>query len=716
MSKFLKKQHNYKNLVDPINQYVKVAANFIKKTKELDDNIEVIESKIKKLLKEKFEIKNPKVKFRERDLKGDVTTKTTSLYSYIKYPKKTGHIIVPSFTVYFKPEVKRSLHSDFIDENVKERNKHKKLAFKYEIEGEIELFKKHNTIQKTKKIFNNSLSGAYASSGTILYNPSAHYTLTSITRCVSGTGNSQSEVIISGNLHLATPEIALNYIATIITFMNRHKLLEIVKKYNLYIPTPEEVLSLLLKSTRKYWQSKSEEEYLLNFLKRLSKLELVWVAYLNNLYAIREFNSDLLREFFDLTLRKPDISKIDTPKEEMVKFLNDHPEYLNMLHHLRADVLMGKEPIYDKLELNDIKELYGSLKYAIEAFDKFDDLLTTFLMTDLLPINIAYIKNMLREVIVLSDTDSTCATYEDWVEWYFGENKFSVEGMATTGVIMTITATAVDHGIKVFAANMNIPKDRVHGIAMKNEFYWDVFVPTNVSKHYFADYWIKEGNVRKSPKNETKGVNLLAPNAYSKVRDLEDWLRNDIFRRVRNKEKIPMRKYLKKVMLMEKEIIEKVYQGSADVLRLDKIKDKDAYKLDQYHSPYFHYLLWQRAFSKKYGNAPDPTFVALKVNVTTDSKTRFKEFLNSLEDEEIKEGLISIMKEAGKDSIGTFRFPLANVMEKGLPKEVIPFIDIDRIVFDNCNPLYMVLESIGYYKKPKTKILDIELELAEELE
>ena len=715
MSKFLNKQHDYKNLIDPIEQYLEIASTYISKKKGISK--EEAKERIRKYIKENKRYKNPKVKFRERDINGNVEIKVTSLNGYIKYPKETGNIMVPSFTVYFKPEIKKSLHSEFIFENVQERNYHKKLAFKYEMEGKIDLFKKHNTIQKTKKIFNNSLSGAYGSNGTILYNPSAHYTLTSITRCVSGTGNALSETVISGNKHFATPEIVLNYLSTVITFMDRDKVRYAVEKYNLHIPTPDEVMDMVLKSSRHYWKSAVYEKKIYDFILTMDDLERVFVTYLNDLYHMRIYNEDLLRDLFDIVLTKPDISKIDIDKEEMIKTLEENKEYLNMLHHIRADVLMGKKPVYKELDENDIKELYGSLLKAKEGFEKYDDLLTTFLLTDLLPINIAYIRNMLRECIVLSDTDSTCATYEDWVIWYYGENKFGPEGMAATGVIMTIATTNIDHGIKVFASNMNIPKDRVNLIAMKNEFYWDVFVNTNVSKHYFADYWIKEGNVRKSPKNEIKGVNLIASNVYSLIRDVRLWLINDIFKQTRLKNPIPIRDYLKLTIASEQLLIQKVLNGSPDVLRLDKIKSEDSYKLDRYKSPYFHYLLWQNVFASKYGNAPDPMYIAAKVSVLLDSKNKIKTYLNSIRDRypDFVSNLEAFLSEANKTSLGSLKLPLANLIEKGLPEEIIPILDLDKVVFDNCNVLYMILESIGYHKLTKTKISDIEISLLEEV-
>jgi len=715
MSKFLNKSHDYKNNIDPIEQYIKVSSVYISKKKNIP--IEEAEQKIRDYIKTNKRYKNPKVKYRERNLKGDTEIKVTNLNSYIQYPKRTGNIIVPSFTVYFKPELKKSLHSEFIYENVAERNMHKKLAFKYENEGKIDLFKKHNTIQKTKKIFNNSLSGAYGSSGTILFNPSAHYTLTSITRCVSGTGNSLSETVISGNKHFASPDIVLNYISTVVTYTDKDKINKIKNKYNLHTPTIDELMDMVLKSTRYYWKSAVKEKYIYDLLSTLTSEERLWLMYLNDLWHMRKYNENVLRDLFNMLLKRPNIDNINLPKDEMVEILNNHKEYLNMLHHIRADVLQGKNPVYGLLDENDVKELYGSLMAAKEAFEKYDDLLTTFLITDLLPINISYIRDMLREVIVLSDTDSTCATYEDWVIWYYGENKFSIEGMAATGVIMTLATTSIDHGIKVFAANMNIPKDRVNLIAMKNEFYWDVFVNTNVSKHYFADFWIKEGNVRVKPKNEIKGVNLIASNVYNYVRDIRLWMMNDIFKQVRNKQPIPIETYLKITLAVESLIIQKVMEGSPSILKMDKIKGEDSYKLDKYKSPYFHYLVWQAVFAKKYDNAPDPMYIAVKTPVTTNNKRKINEFIEVLkqQDEEMAKGFEVLLKDANKTAIGSLKLPLANLLEKGLPEELTLILDLDKIIFDNCNVLYMVLESIGYHKLPKTTLSDIELSLLEEI-
>ena len=57
---------------------------------------------------------------------------------------------------------------------------------------------------------------------------------------------------------------------------------------------------------------------------------------------------------------------------------------------------------------------------------------------------------MLRDSIVLSDTDSTCGSYDKWVNWYYGEDVFHAESIGIAGAIMTINNQIMDHFIKVF--------------------------------------------------------------------------------------------------------------------------------------------------------------------------------------------------------------------------------------------------------------------------
>ena len=48
---------------------------------------------------------------------------------------------------------------------------------------------------------------------------------------------------------------------------------------------------------------------------------------------------------------------------------------------------------------------------------------------------------------------------------------------------------------------------------MKNEYKFDVFVPTQVAKHYYASIGCQEGNLYKAQEPEIKGVHLKSSNA-----------------------------------------------------------------------------------------------------------------------------------------------------------------------------------------------------------
>ena len=77
-----------------------------------------------------------------------------------------------------------------------------------------------------------------------------------------------------------------------------------------------------------------------------------------------------------------------------------------------------------------------------------------------------------------------------------------------------------------------------------------------------------------------------------------------------------------------------------------------------------------------------------------------QEFLNNMENEDIKIKLQEFMTRYGKDVLGTFRLPVTIVSTHGVPEELHSIIDIERVIKDNCNVFYMILETLGGYRKP----------------
>ena len=690
----------FQNDVYPVNEYIEQASFFIHK--QLDIPLEESKQYVKSTLKD-FKIKNPTTKYYYKQDNGDKIIREDKLTDYIKESLNSGDIIVPSFTTYYSPSKQKSIHSDFMDYNTKRRSIHKKAAFKAKQDGDMDKFLYNDVMQKTMKIFNNSLSGAYASKSTVLRNPSAHYTLTSMTRCVSSIGNALTESIVYGNKHFKDYDTVINYITTIITNMKRSDVEYCIHKYKLHIPTPENIMDSILYSTKWYWDDKELENKILDYLKKLDDTERVAVLYTNDLWHLKMYNEELMRNFITKVINNNPEPNNDI---SIMKNITETMEIL--VKFICYEDLRGKNVNYDELKDTEIGNRISSVAHNVmKIFTAYSKLFKTFLFTNTLPPTIAYIKDMFRQCIVLSDTDSTCGSYDKWVEWYLGRLSLSEEAIPITGVIMSINSMVVEHGLRILSKNMNLPKERMEILKMKNEFYWPVFISTNKNKHYFANVLVQEGNVFKEPDLEIKGVHLIASAVDQTISKSIHAMIREINTKLTNNEKISLKHYVDYIVSLEEQLLKRIDQGDVSIYKKDSIKEAKAYKLGAELSPYINHLLWKEVFEEKYGSPGEPPYMTIKIPTTLDTKRKMSDWLATVHDEDIRNKLMAFLHKYNKPYFGTFRPPLAIVKSKGLPEEFINCINKERIVLDNLNSAYLVLEALGYYKKNDTIISSI---------
>jgi len=692
---------DYSTGLNPVSEYVSQAASALSKNngKSIKEN----KVRVKKLIKLCKPV-NPIVKYHNQDDDGNKTIEEVPLTDYIKDTIDDGQIFAPSMTTYIHPSKKRSLHAEFLEENISARKKDKHNAFKYKQLGDEDKYQYYNTLQKVRKIFNNSLSGAYASKSTTLYNPSAHYTLTSTTRSVTSIGNAITESMLSGNKHFKDSATVFNYISSVISKIDLDNVSKVIEKYGLKIPTVESVYESIMKSASRYWENKVVEKKIFSYLSNLTDVELASVMYVNDFYNLRVCNNELIRDMISklservTTGSTDNLKDIDTASEGVV----------NLVHHVCSEDIKGKTINYKELVGTEVLMVLGSTtKHIMDTLRYYEDLIKAFFVTDILPPTIAYIKDMLRDNIVLSDTDSTCGSYDEWVKWYFGSIQYGPKPTAVSAAVMTINTQVMDHYLKVFTANLNIDKKDVELIKMKNEFYWDVFVPTNVSKHYFGNIMIQEGNVYEKPDLELKGVHLIASNTSKRVRDVGYKMIDDINLDITSGRGIDLYKYVKIAADTEREIIKSINSGSTDIFKVDQIKEESAYKLGRDKSPYLHYLLWNEVFADKYGSSGEPTYMVINISTKLSSKRKMNEYLDSIEDADIREKLTKFLQVRGKESLGTFRIPLLIASENGLPKEIHDAIDYYRVITTSMNIIYLVLEAFSFFRKPDMLISEM---------
>ena len=697
---FKRKPEEYTRSIEPIQEYMNQAITYVSRRNKISR--EEAEKAIKAKIKLSRPI-NPIVRFNHQQPNSDMQEESVKLTDYLKDIKDNEEVVAPSFTTYKQPKEAPSVHADFLQFNVARRKENKNLAFKYKQEGIKDKETYHNTLQKVMKIFNNAMSGAYASKSTMLYNPSAHATLTSTTRCLSSIGNAISESVITGNKHFRNPEIVYNYITSIISNTKQQLVESTLSLYKLTVPTVDNVMDMIVENIKFYWRSPLIEKDLREYLSCLDGWELAAILYTNDMHNIRALNDKFCRDMVDALIEQK------TGITEDPTYLTKSAEGVEILSKIiNAELIKGMNVDYKALQGTEVlSSLASTAKNICEVLLKYKLFFRCFFTSDILPISIAYIKDMIRKCIVLSDTDSTCGSYQEWVEWYFGKVDFSHKAVCVASAIMTITTQAMDHNIKIFTKNMNVDPSRVENLKMKNEFYWNVFVPTNVSKHYFANTCIQEGNVYREPDLELKGVHLIGSAVdQNYVKEIHNMIR-DINLKISTEGQISVYPYIEKVASLERSIIEKIKSGSIEVYSMANIKDPGSYKQSENDSPYWHHLLWENVFSAKYGSPGKPPYMIAKIPLTIDSNRKLNDFLSNIKDETIKFNLQAFLLKSDKKTLGTFRPPVLIAGSKGIPEEFVSYIDINRVVLDNLKSAYLVLEALGFYKKDDRLIIDM---------
>ncbi len=687
---FILNNKEYKTNLFPEEGYNRQMAKVIQL--ELGCDLQTAQDELKGIL-ETSDVKDPLVAHYDRDKNNDRVPKQVPLTQYIRDTIKRNEIIVPSFTTYISPKKFKALDNGFILENLSYRTKYKKISKLAKVKGDEQNYKKYDVLQKVKKLFNNSVSGSYASASTIKFVPSAHYSLTTMTRCVASIGNAITESMVSGNRHYSRPDVIYNHIAALVSNIDQIEFKTVIDKYEFYCPTSEEVLQVVLRSSKPYWKDEAENIKLLDFINKLNEVERAIVVYVNDFYHLRVFNPEKIKKLLNILLRR-----VPNPQGDPAEIVDNAIDFTsNLAKHILSKDIRGKE-INTKVLKNSslLKLLAGTIENLEDKFPKIQDLISTFYVTDVMPIDIGNIKDFFRECIVLSDTDSTCATYDEWVTWMYGKVEFSSRATGLSALIMTFATQTMNHYLKILTVNMNADLDDADLLKMKPEFYWEVFNTANKSKHYFAQVNIVEGNVYKEPELELKGAHLIASKVPEIYRKIAHDMMIEINNTVTSNKSIDITSFVTRVAEVERDILNKVRKGDTSVLKKERINDEKAYAKPGMDGDYSHYLLWDEVFAPKYGKADVAPIMVSTVNLKLDKDNRFKKFVDEL-DGALGERFKEFVKVRKKKTFGTFRIPNLIGITKGIPEEVIPFIDEYKVVKNNCNVFYNILEILGFF-------------------
>jgi transcriptional/translational regulatory protein YebC/TACO1 len=706
---FLKDAKAYKRDIDPFKNYIEQTAFYLSKMKGKDEEYYSRVLRERLITKKDTGFNNPVVDYYERNEVGDKYPTQTNLSGYIKSVIANDEILAPTFTSYLPPKVERSLLVDFIDENKRLRNLAKKAGFKAKMLGDMETFIMKNNEQNNKKTYNNAMSGAFGSKGSVLYNPTGHSTLTSTVRTESSVGNALNEKIVSGNRHYRNLDVTLNNIIVLAKYVDKPLLSSVVSKYKLHVPTIEETIECVEKSTRPYWVDSIAFRKISSFIEKLDDLERVSIVYTSDLFHLRKHNSDFIRVFLTELSRKQTVSdNRNRTIEEIESGIHLCDEgIVNYGHQICLKEAKGIGKDYRKTSLENARIIYDTCQNVTKVVSDYLDFIKAFFLTDHLPASTAYIRSMVRQTVVLSDTDSTMFSVDDYVKWYFGELVFTDEAYGIAGGVAYLATQCVAHCLALFSANLGVEESKMFDIAMKPEYVFPVFAQTPVSKHYFTMKTVQEGNVFKEPELEIKGVHLKNSASPKSIIDPAHQRMEDILKSVARGEKISLVSEIKNVANQERSIINSVLAGEIEYFKRSKIKNPEAYTKGAEESPYWHHMFWNNVFKKHYGEIEEPIYLCIKIPTILNNRTAIQNWLASIANIELRNSLSEWLVKYNKTSLPTMYLSQDYVRAFGIPKEIKEIMDVKRIALDLTVVYRLVLETLGYCPKPDKLIMDL---------
>lgn len=698
---FVWPKEKYVRHLDPIEDWVEQSAFFLSRMKGGSEEEYV--AKLKESAKAgKLGLKNPQVVYFRKKENGDRELARTTLNGYINTIKKNKYIVAPTFTAYCSVEENESPLGLELEQNGKDRSVVKNQAIEFRRLGDMVNFGIYNNEQNNIKINSNSLSGLFSSIWSVFYNPTGHNTLTSITRMETSISNGFNEKFLSGNRHYHNYDEILRNI-NFLAFMARDRdIKSVMEKYRLVYPTVEQTVDAVMKSAVKYIPDPSIRAKLTNYVSKLTDEERASIVYTNDFYHIRKYNEGFVRRFFERMLAKASTEEIENPKE----ILKGTEELLlNYIHVMFLDLTVMYNRDYDDYPKEGLYQMANTAKKCRETMFAYLDFFLCFFSTRDMPNEVPIVRELQRESVVLSDTDSTMFSTDEWVIWYYGKHTMRKESFAITYLLSYIGHSAIVHLLAHFSSIIGVAPKELHRIGMKPEYFFPVFLQTAVAKHYAAIQLIQEGRVFKEPVFEEKGVHLknssvdkeiIAGSIGSIRRFLVD---------VMEEKDVSLKDIVREIVEFEVSIRDEIMASNTKYFKSVVIKTADSYSLGEYQSPYWNYLNWQEVWAEKYGPTEPPIYLAYQVPLAIPNKTIQRDWLAAMEDRELAGRIESFYAKSGKNNIvANLYIPQDVVDERGVPKEILDIVDIDKIILSLTKPRRMLLEALGWYIKPDTPV------------
>lgn len=693
MNPFIKPASHYKRDLNVVANYHRDMAMFLHK--RTGDPLEQCMQHVLTVTAPEGELplQHRPVRCLTRKKNGDRKAEVVTFNDYLKDIVENNRLFSPALTVYQHPTEKVSVLAEYIEGNIIGRAKVKEEEKEAEMAGNHELKSQKSNEQTTYKIANNSLSGGQCSPHTILYNKSAHSSLTSTCRSATSYGNANNEKFLCGNRHYWAADVVKANIISIINHTDMVLLQQVVDTYSLVYPSIDDVMGAITYSTNLYWRDAKQVAEIRMLVSGLTDLERAAFLYVGDLYHLAKHNDSVVRTLLGKLSSKATVPA-ENPDQPIKAMDNDLKAFVSLLCAKELDgqtikVLRETNPHgYGIMAATAVNVKNVLVEYQL--------LIDGLWVTDNVPSSVAYIRDSIRRTAVTSDTDSTIFTVQDWVQWYCGEITFDETAMAIDYTMVYLASQAIIHVLAKLSTTLGVVPEKLNVLAMKNEYAFPIFSLTPMAKHYYAYQSAREGNVKKVMDTEIKGVYLKDSNCPPAIMKQVGETINEIMDTVIAGRKVSINKLYAQIGGIEQDIYDTIIKGSSDFLAGAPVNAKDSYS-SKGSTPYTHYELWQHVFAPKYGDAPEPPYRAVRVSLDINNRTELAAWLGSLEDQQLAERFREWLKMRGTGAISSLLLPQPIVEHVGVPPEVVAAMNIRKLIYSTVRPFYLVLESLGIY-------------------
>lgn len=657
------------------------------------------------------ELKDPRVMFISQRKRGNRTKETSTLSSLLEEITKDQNLILsPSLIAYQRPEIVKSLLSEFLFGNVNKRKSYKDLKFKYEQEGNKLLKVFYDILQTSVKELNNSLSGAGVSKYNAIYCKSSHLSLTSGCRSATSYANASNERFIAGNRHYHRPNVVLQELSNAVLYGPHQEINKVLKGYGLVYPDVDQVMTCILKSSRKYWIDDKEEAFIKDYVKTMSPSARAAFCYTGDAYHLSLFNPGFVEGFFEefIAIDK-NYSDAEISQEDILRLLDS--DKIATIALFRSNLMIGRKfkELREK-HPEEYKQVNTTATKFEELLHKHAEFIDALWRPRYLISSIGKFRSIVREAVLTSDTDSTIFTTQYWTIKMTGDANFSKKSFNVGYLVVYFASQIVANALSMLCANMGIGVEQLNMLQMKNEYYFPIYALTNISKHYFALRSAQEGviktskdengNLIEAPDLEMKGVHLISSKTAIKfMTDFQDYVEKHILGQLMQDKVLTWDDYTRIPIEQELAIRKDLRTGGVEYYSREQIKNPNDYKHGEDNSNYFQYLMWREVFAVKYGDVEKPPLYAVKVPVDLAKPRKLKRWIESVKANDVALGarLEKFLNEKDKTQFTSILIPQQVIFTTGLPVELLEVIDENRAASQIMTPYYLALQSFGLY-------------------